>query len=153
MEIQRDWGWAPEYVEAMWLMLQQDKPDDYIIGTGETHSLQEFVAEAFNCVGLDWRKYVIVDERLFCPTDIMVGKSNPKKAKEVLGWQTKYKMKDVVRKMAGGVHPIAYSLSQEVTLFSFLIRDADLLRAMADRNSQKCWWLSYCERSVSGFAS
>lgn len=102
MGIQRDWGWAPEYVEAMWLILQQDKPDDYVIGTGETNSLQQFAAQAFDCVGLDWRKYVIVEESLLRPTDIMVGKSNPGKAEEILGWKAKYKMRDVVRMMISG---------------------------------------------------
>ena len=102
MSIQRDWGWAPEYVEAMWLILQQDKPDDYVIGTGETNSLQEFVAQSFDCVGLDWREYVVVEVNLLRPTDIMVGKSNPEKAAQILGWKAKCKMRDVVRMMIAG---------------------------------------------------
>jgi GDPmannose 4,6-dehydratase len=97
--IQRDWGWAPEYVEAMWLMLQQEQPDDYIIATGETSSLQEFVATAFARVGLDWRDHVETDSSLLRPTDLMVGKANPAKALAKLGWQAHYRMRDVVAMM------------------------------------------------------
>jgi GDPmannose 4,6-dehydratase len=99
ISVQRDWGWAAEYVEAMHLMLQKDQPDDYVIATGETNKLEDFVAEAFACVGLDWREYVVTNENLFRPTDIAIGRANPSKAKEKLGWQAKHKMRDVVRKM------------------------------------------------------
>lgn len=99
ISISRDWGWAPEYVEAMWLMLQQDQSDDYVISTGEAHSLEEFVREAFLCVGLEWNKYVVTDSSLLRPTDIVIGKGNPEKARIRLGWEAKYKMKDVVRMM------------------------------------------------------
>jgi GDPmannose 4,6-dehydratase len=97
--IARDWGWAPEYVEAMWRMLQQERPDDYVIATGETHTLEEFTATAFNCVGLDWRDHVETDPSLYRPTEITVGCGNPAKACKVLGWQAQYAMQDVVKMM------------------------------------------------------
>lgn len=99
MSIRRDWGWAPEYVQAMHLMLQQEKPDDYVIATGESNKLEDFVAEAFACVNLNWRDHVTSDRSLYRPTDIAVGRGHPAKAREVLGWQAKYKMQDVVRMM------------------------------------------------------
>ncbi|ALF52314.1 NAD-dependent dehydratase [Nostoc piscinale CENA21] len=99
ISVQRDWGWAPEYVEAMYLMLQQNEPDDYVIATGETSKLEDFVAEAFACLGLDWQEYVTTDGSLLRPTDIVIGRGNPANAKEKLGWQAQYTMKDVVRMM------------------------------------------------------
>jgi GDPmannose 4,6-dehydratase len=99
ISIQRDWGWAPEYVEAMWLMLQQDSPEDYVIATGETNSLEDFIAEAFTVVNLDWREHVDINPTLLRPTDIMIGRANPSKAKNTLGWTAETKMRDVVRKM------------------------------------------------------
>lgn len=97
--IARDWGWAPEYVEAMHLILQQEQADDYVIATGETKKLEDFVAEVFACVGLDWQEHVVTDASLLRLTDIAVGRANPTKAKEKLGWQAKYKMQDVARMM------------------------------------------------------
>lgn len=99
ISVKRDWGWAPEYVEAMYLMLQQDQPDDYVIATGQSYALEEFVIEAFHCAGLNWQDHVITDDSLLRPTDLAVSKGNPAKAKEKLGWQAKYKMPDVVRMM------------------------------------------------------
>mgnify|MGYP005851137963 CR=1 FL=1 len=99
ISIQRDWGWSPEYVEAMYLMLQQNQPDDYVIATGATHKLEEFVAEVFSYLGLDWQEYVEVDRTLLRPTDIAVSRGNAAKAKEKLGWQAKYSMKDVAYMM------------------------------------------------------
>ena len=99
ISIQRDWGWAPKYVEAMYLMLQQDQPDDYVIATGESYKLEDFVAEAFTCVGLDWHEHVVIDGSLLRPTDIAVGRGNPAKARQKLGWQAQYKMNDVVQMM------------------------------------------------------
>ncbi len=99
MQIQRDWGWAPEYVEAMYLMLQQEQPDDYVIATGESSSLEEFVAAAFASVNLDWHHHVVIDNSLLRPTDLAVGRGNPVKAKDKLGWQAKFKMKQVVQMM------------------------------------------------------
>ena len=97
--IQRDWGWAPDYVEAMWLMLQQDTPEDFIIATGESHSLEEFVDMAFALVGLDWKEHVITDPDLFRPTDIAISRGNPIKARKILKWQAKHKMKEVITLM------------------------------------------------------
>ena len=97
--IARDWGWAPEYVEAMWRMLQPDRPDDYVIATGETHTLEEFTAATFASVGLDWREHVETDPSLYRPTEITIGRGNPSKARECLGWQAGYAMHDVVRMM------------------------------------------------------
>ncbi len=99
ISIQRDWGWAPEYVEAMWLMLQQKQPDDYVIATGETCKLEDFVAMAFSILRLDWRKYVEFDKDLFRPTDLAIGQANPQKAKDKLGWSAKSVAEDVVRMM------------------------------------------------------
>jgi GDPmannose 4,6-dehydratase len=100
LSIERDWGWAAEYVEAMWLMLQQEQPGDYVVATGEKHSLQAFVAEAFRVHKLDWREFVTADASLLRPADILSGCGNPAKAKQVLNWQAKYRMKDVVAKMS-----------------------------------------------------
>ncbi len=97
--VKRDWGWAPEYVEAMYLMLQQEAPDDYVIATGESNSLEDFVAQAFICGGLNWQDHVMIDESLYRPTELAVGRANAAKAKEKLGWEAKYKMADVVRMM------------------------------------------------------
>lgn len=97
--IQRDWGWAPEYVEAMWMLLQQSEPDDYVIATGEAYKLEQFVELAFSLVKLDWRDHVVVGATPARPTDLSVGRANPAKAKRKLGWQAKYKMPDVVRMM------------------------------------------------------
>jgi len=97
--IQRDWGWAPEYVEAMWLMLQQENPDDYVIATGESHSLEEFVAAAFAQVGVQWRDHVVIDPEFFRPTEIAVSRGNPQKAASTFGWRARYQMSEVVRLM------------------------------------------------------
>jgi GDPmannose 4,6-dehydratase len=99
MSIQRDWGWAQEYVEAMSLQLQQSQPDDYVIATGESTSLEDFVAAAFVSVNLDWHDHVVVDSSLFRPTDLSMGRGNPTKAKQQLGWEARYKMQDVVKMM------------------------------------------------------
>jgi len=100
LEAQRDWGYAPEYVEAIYLMLQQDKPDDYVIATGETHSVREFLEEAFKVAGLgDYRKYVEIDPRYYRPAEVdyLVGDSS--KARKILGWQPKVKFNDLVKIM------------------------------------------------------
>lgn len=89
LDAQRDWGFAGDYVEAMWLMLQQDTPQDYVVGTGETHSVQEFIEIAFNHVGLDWKKYVKQDERFMRPAEVDMLLADPSKAKRELGWQAK----------------------------------------------------------------
>ena len=99
ISVQRDWGYAAEYVEAMYLMLQHPDPDDYVIATGETHRLEDFVAIAFSSVGLDWQEWVNIDTSLYRPTDIAVGRGNPGKAKAKLGWEATSKMPEVVRQM------------------------------------------------------
>lgn len=99
LDVARDWGWAPEYVDAMWRMLQHDIPEDFVIATGETNRLQDFVEEAFVAVGLDWREHVSQSDEFFRPTDLTHGTANPKKASHKLGWTAKYRMKDVVRMM------------------------------------------------------
>ena len=99
LDAKRDWGYAKEYVEAMWLMLQQNKADDYVIATGETHSVREFLDEAFGCVGLDWRQYVEIDPKYYRPAevDLLVGDSS--KAKRELGWEPKTTFKALARLM------------------------------------------------------
>jgi GDPmannose 4,6-dehydratase len=99
LSIQRDWGWAPEYVEAMYRMLQQPQPDDYVIATGKTHSLEDLVVEVFNSLNLDWRDHVLTDASLLRPTDIAVSRGNPAKAKQQLGWESQYQMPDIARGM------------------------------------------------------
>jgi GDPmannose 4,6-dehydratase len=99
ISIQRDWGWAPEYVEAMYLMLQQELADDYVIATGESYPLEDFVAEAFACVGLNWQDCVVTDSSLLRPTDLAISKGNPAKAKKILEWKAKYIMPDIVKMM------------------------------------------------------
>lgn len=101
LDISRDWGWAPEYVEAMWLMLQQDTPEDYVIATGTTVTLEEFVAEVFRCLGLDWKDHVVVDAEFLRPTDLLVSRADPSKAERQLGWKARYKVADVVKGMLG----------------------------------------------------
>lgn len=99
LEIERDWGWAPEYVEAMMMMLDQASPEDCIIATGESHTLTEFVATAYSMIGKDWREYVTQDERLIRPADILHNKVNPSKAAAHLGWKAQSTMKGVISKM------------------------------------------------------
>ncbi|MBL7216424.1 MAG: GDP-mannose 4,6-dehydratase [Desulfobacteraceae bacterium] len=99
ISVERDWGWAPEYVEAMWLMLQQDAPDDYVIATGETNRLEDFVDGVFTPLGLNWREHVETNQNLFRPTDILTVRANPGKAALKLGWEARYKMRDVARMM------------------------------------------------------
>jgi GDPmannose 4,6-dehydratase len=96
LDIQRDWGWAPEYVEAMWRMLQRDQPDDFVVATGERHSLQEFVAEAFRRLGLDWRDHVETDPSLRRPTDLECNCGDASKAREILGWTAKLRFSETI---------------------------------------------------------
>lgn len=99
LDAKRDWGYAGDYVEAMWMMLQQEDPEDYVIGTGETHSVREFVEEAFSSVGLDWREYVEIDPRYFRPADVEYLRCDPTKAKEKMGWEPKVKFHELVKMM------------------------------------------------------
>ena len=99
LDAKRDWGYAKDYVEAMWLMLQQEKAEDYVIATGETHSVREFLDEAFGLVGLDWKKYVEIDPRYYRPAEVDLLLGDPTKAKEKLGWTPKTTFKELVRIM------------------------------------------------------
>lgn len=99
LDIQRDWGWAPEYVEAMWLMMQQKVPDDFVIATGETNPLARFVEETFIELNLNWQDHVRSDSSLMRPTDLRISAADPTKALKVLGWKAKTCMRDVVRNM------------------------------------------------------
>ncbi len=99
LEAKRDWGYAPEYVEAMWLMLQQDEPDDYVIATGETHSIKEFVELAFSYVDLRWGDYVVIDERLYRPAEIHELRGDFSKAEKKLGWEPKVLFEELVEMM------------------------------------------------------
>ncbi len=99
LEARRDWGFAGDYVEAMWLMLQQDKPDNYVIGTAETHSVREFCEIAFGCAGLNYQDYVIQDPRYYRPAEVDLLVSDPSKARKILGWQQKMGFKELVEMM------------------------------------------------------
>ena len=99
LDAKRDWGYAPEYVEAMWMMLQHGEPDDYVVATGETHTVREFVEEAFSYLGLDWKDHVKIDKRYFRPTEVDELKGDPSKIRQKLGWKPKIKFKEVVRLM------------------------------------------------------
>ena len=99
IEARRDWGYAREYVEAMWLMLQQPEPDDYVVATGETHSVREFLELAFQHVGLNWQDYVAVDPKFYRPAEVDVLIGNAGKARQKLGWSPKTKFADLARLM------------------------------------------------------
>ena len=99
LDAKRDWGFARDYVEAIWLMLQQEKPDDFVIATGETHSVREFLEEAFSYANLDWQKYVEIDPRYYRPTEVDVLLGDASKARNKLGWKPKVTFKELVRLM------------------------------------------------------
>jgi GDPmannose 4,6-dehydratase len=99
LDAKRDWGYAGDYVEAIWLMLQQPEPDDFVIATGETHSVRDFLDEAFGYVKLDWKKYVEIDPRYYRPTEVDLLLGDPSKAMQKLGWRPKVKFPDLVRMM------------------------------------------------------
>jgi GDPmannose 4,6-dehydratase len=99
LDAQRDWGFAGDYVEAMWLMLQQDGPDDFVVSTGETHTVREFVELAFGRVDLDWEKYVVMDERFMRPAEVDLLIGDPAKAHQVLGWKPKMPFPELVHTM------------------------------------------------------
>ncbi len=99
LDAKRDWGYAPEYVEAMWLMLQQDRPDDYVIATGETHSVREFCEAAFGCLDLDWEEYVRHDTRYERPAEVDLLLGDASKAKREIGWESRTPFKELVRVM------------------------------------------------------
>jgi GDPmannose 4,6-dehydratase len=99
LDAQRDWGYAGDYVDAMWRMLQQDEPDDYVVATGETHSVREFCQLAFDHVGLDWERYVVQDERFMRPAEVDLLVGEPTKARKVLGWHPRTTFEELVRMM------------------------------------------------------
>ncbi len=99
LDAKRDWGFAGDYVEAMWLMLQQDQPDDYVVATGETHSVREFLDEVFGHLDLDWKQYVQIDPRYFRPAEVDLLLGNPKKAMEKLGWKPKVTFQALAKMM------------------------------------------------------
>jgi len=99
LDAQRDWGFAGDYVQAMWLMLQQEQPADYVVGTGETHRVREFVERAFACVGLDWQQYVVVDPRWFRPAEVDHLCADPSKARRILRWEPEMSFAELVRMM------------------------------------------------------
>ena len=112
LDAKRDWGFAPEYVECMWRILQQEKADDYVIGTGETHSVREFLQEAFAYAGLEIEEHVRIDPKYFRPTEVEVLIADPSKSENILGWKPIIKFRDLVRIMidadmkASGLKPI-----------------------------------------------
>lgn len=107
LEARRDWGFAGDYVKAMWLMLQQERPDDYVVGSGEAHSVREFVEEAFRCVGItDWERYVKTDPQLYRPAEVPYLVADASKARRVLGWQPEVSFPQLVRMMVE--HDIAF---------------------------------------------
>ena len=99
LDAKRDWGFAKDYCQAMWLMLQQDKPEDYVIATGETHSVKEFLQLAFGYVGLNWKKYVVIDKELYRPAEVYLLKGDFSKARRKLGWKPKVGFEDLVKMM------------------------------------------------------
>ncbi len=107
LDARRDWGFAGDYVEAMWLMLQQDKPDDYVVATGESHSVREFVKEVFSYLDLDWQKYVEIDPRYFRPTEVDYLEGDASKARRVLKWKPKVTFGELVKMMADADMKIA----------------------------------------------
>ncbi len=99
LDIERDWGWAPEFVLAMWKMLQQEQPADYVIATGQTYSLRQFAEQAFIYFGLDWQEHVLSNSELFRPSELRRGQANPRRAEMQLGWKASYAMPEVVQMM------------------------------------------------------
>jgi GDPmannose 4,6-dehydratase len=117
LDSKRDWGYAKEYVEAMWLMLQQDKPDDYVIATNETHTIREFLDVAFGHVGLDWEKYVEIDKRYYRPAEVDLLIGDPSKAEKQLGWKPKTTFEELTKLMVDSdIDLLNKQLSGKVTL-------------------------------------
>ncbi len=107
LDAKRDWGFAGDYVEAMWLMLQQDKPDDYVVATGQSHSVREFVEEVFECLDLDWCEHVEIDPRYFRPSEVDILEGDASKARKVLNWKPKVSFKELARMMTDADMKIA----------------------------------------------
>jgi GDPmannose 4,6-dehydratase len=104
IDIKRDWGWAPEYVQAMWQMLQQDQADDFVIATGVANSLRSFVASTFEAEGLDWNEHVVIDQQLIRPAEIAANRGDPSKAARLLDWKPRLFMPDVIQLMVEAEH-------------------------------------------------
>jgi GDPmannose 4,6-dehydratase len=128
LDAKRDWGYAKEYVEAMWLMLQQEEPDDYVVATGETHSVRELLEEAFSYVGLDWHEHVEIDARYYRPAEVDLLIGDPTKAKRKLGWEAKIKFKDLVRLM---VDADIETANKEVHMNGYNSSNSDVRRSRA----------------------
>jgi GDPmannose 4,6-dehydratase len=112
LDAKRDWGYAPEFVEAMWLMLQQDKPDDYVVATGEIHTIRDFLDLSFGHAGLEWQKYVEIDPKYYRPAEVDVLIGDASKAKKQLGWVPKTKFPELVRIMTDAdIALLAYEMS------------------------------------------
>ena len=107
LDAKRDWGFAGDYVEAMWLMLQQDKPDDYVVATGETYSVRQFLDEVFGCLDLDWKKYVEIDPRYYRPAEVELLLGDAAKAKKILNWQPKVTFRALAKMMTDADMKIA----------------------------------------------
>lgn len=107
INIERDWGWAPDYIEAMWLMMQKDQPKDYIIATGKSHTLKEFIDTTFRVLDLDWEKHLVIDEVLRRPTDLQIGRADPSKANNELQWKAKLGLNEIIENMIE--HELSYS--------------------------------------------
>jgi GDPmannose 4,6-dehydratase len=99
LDAQRDWGFAGDYVRAMWMMLQQEKPDDFVVGTGETHTVKEFVETAFACVDLDWQKYIVIDPKFLRPAEVDYLRADATKARRILKWEPTVSFQEIVRRM------------------------------------------------------
>ena len=119
LDAKRDWGYAPDYVEAMWLMLQADEPDDFVVATGETHTVREFLEQSFRHAGLDWEQHVEIDPRYFRPTEVDALLGDPSKAREQLGWEPKVGFEELVRIMVDAdLAALEDQLAGKVTRFS-----------------------------------
>jgi GDPmannose 4,6-dehydratase len=119
LDAQRDWGYAPDFVDAMWRMLQADQPDDFVVATGETHSVREFVELAFSRVGLDWEPYVEIDPRYYRPSEVDVLLGDASKAREVLGWEPRVRFEELVAVMVDSdVAALEAEMTGKVTRYS-----------------------------------
>jgi GDPmannose 4,6-dehydratase len=119
LDAKRDWGYAPDFVEAMWMMLQHDKPDDFVVATGETHSVREFLEASFTHAGLDWDEHVVIDEKYFRPSEVDVLLGDASKAERELGWKPRVKFDELVRIMVDAdVRDIEEQLAGRVTRYS-----------------------------------
>lgn len=133
LEAKRDWGYAPDYVEVMWLMLQQDQPEDFVIATGESHSVREFVEEAFSYVDLDWREFVEIDPRYFRPTEVEFLWGDASKARQKLGWQPRVTFKELVRIMVDADQQMLIDLHKCQDLIQQL-RQANSITSSKNKN-------------------